>query len=75
MKNLEAVHHDGLVHSYREREVIGRILEQRVSPDVDFVEKDVGQEFRQTEWLSVCDEVDLVPSRGESDTKLRRDCT
>ena len=65
--------HDHLVHSHGEREIVRRILEQRISADVHFVEIDVRQERRQPERLPVSDEMDLVAARGERDAELGGD--
>ena len=64
-------HH--LVHAHREREVVRRILEQRIAADVHFVEVDARQERRKPERLLVRDEVDLVTAPRERDAELRRD--
>ena len=64
-------HH--LVHAHGEREIVRRILEQRIAADVHFVEVDARQERRQPEGLLVGDEVDLVPALRERDAELRRD--
>jgi len=74
MKNLKAVRHYRFVHSHCECKIVRRILEQRVSPDIDFMEVDVRKEFRQPERLPVCNEVDLVTARRESNPKLGGDC-
>ena len=63
--------HD-LVHAHGEREVVRRILEQRIPADVHLVEEDARQEHRQAERLLVGDEMDLVPARGERDAELGR---
>jgi len=44
VKNLETVRENHLMHSDRERKIIGRILEERIPPDVHFVKEYVRQE-------------------------------
>src|SRR6476620_10601717 len=66
---------DDLVHPNRQCEIVRRIFEQRIAPDVNLVKKHVRQKRRQPERLPVGDEVNLVASAGESDTELRRDST
>ena len=61
------------MHAHGEREVVRRILEQRIAADVHFVEVDARQERRQPERLLVGDEVDLVAAPRERDPELGRD--
>ena len=44
MQQVEPVREHDFVHANREREVVRRKLEQRIAPDVDFVEVDPRQE-------------------------------
>jgi len=67
------VHLHDLVHPDGEREVVRRVLEQWVSTDVHFVEVDTREKLREPKRLLVRDEMDLVATRRERDTKLGRD--
>src|SRR5205814_8696814 len=70
---LESVCLNDFVHPHRQRQVIGRELEERIPTYVDFVEKNPRQKRRQSERLPICDEVDFVSSFGEGNTQLCRD--
>jgi hypothetical protein len=67
------MHHHGLVHSHRKREIVRRIFEQWVSTYIHFVEVDVREELRKAKRLPVCNEVDLVTARRESNPELSGD--
>jgi hypothetical protein len=71
VQQLEAVGAHDFVHPYSEGEVIGRELEQRVAPDVYFVEENAGQKGRQPERLPVRYEMDFVPTIRERYSELR----
>jgi hypothetical protein len=73
VQHIQAMRAHHLVHAHREREIVGRVLEQRVPADVDLVEEDARQEVRQPEGLLVRDEVDLVAARRERDPELGGD--
>ena len=73
VQQVEAVLAHHFVHAHGEREVVRRILEERIAADVDLVEVDARQEVRQPEWLLVGDEMDLVPALRERDAELGRD--
>ena len=73
VQQVEPVGQRDLVHPHGEREVVGRILEQRISADVDFVEIDARQKRREAERLLIRDEVNLVATPGERDPELGRD--
>ena len=60
------------MHANRKREIVGRILEQRIPADVYLVEVDARKKRRQPKRLLVGDEMDLVATTGERDAKLRR---
>src|SRR4051812_2353692 len=62
-----------LVHSHRKREIVWRILEERIAADVDFMEVDARRERRQPERHRVADEVDLVAASREGDAELGRE--
>jgi hypothetical protein len=72
VQDLEAVHHDSFVHACSEREIVRRILEQRIAADVYFVEENVREKIRQPERLPVGYEMDLVSARSESNAQLGR---
>ena len=71
VQQIELVRLHDLVHAHGEREIVRRILEERVSTDIHFVEVDPRQERRQAERLLIRDEVDLVPARRERDARAR----
>jgi hypothetical protein len=73
MQQLEAVSSHHFVHPHRERKIVWRKLEERVSADVDLVEENAGKERRQAKWLAIRDEMHFVSAIGEGDTELRRD--
>jgi sensor histidine kinase regulating citrate/malate metabolism len=75
MQEIEAVCLYDLVHSDSKSEVVRRELEKRIPPDVDFMEVDVRKKRRQPERLAICNEVNLVAARSESDAELCRYCT
>ena len=64
-------HH--LVHAHGEREVVRRVLKERVAADVDFVEVDARQEYGQAERQLVRDEMHFVTALGERDAEFGRD--
>ena len=71
MQEIEPVVEHHLVHAHGEREIVRRILEQRVPADVDLVEVDAWQKRRQAERLLVRDEVNLVSAPRQRDAELR----
>jgi hypothetical protein len=73
VQQLQSVRYNYFVHAHREREIVGRILEQRIPPDVHFVEIHVRKERRQPERLAVRDEMDFVAARRERNSELRCD--
>jgi len=60
-------------HARGEGEVVGRVFEERVVGDGDFVKLDVLLAAAEAEGLRVGDEVDLVASGGELDAELGGD--
>jgi hypothetical protein len=72
VQQLEVVALDDFVHAYREREIVGRKLEERIPAYVDFMEKNAWQERRKAERLPVRDEVDFVPALRQRDAELGR---
>ena len=72
VQQIELVREHHLVHPHGQREIVRRIFEERISPDVDLVEVDARQERRQPKWLLVRDEVDLVAAPSERHAELRR---
>src|SRR5205085_1488408 len=61
-----------LVHAHGEGEVVGRKLEKWIAADIDFVEENSRKKRRQSERLTIGDEVDFVSTLGEGDAKLGR---
>ena len=59
--------------AHGQREIVRRVLEQRIPPDIDFMEVDARLEHRQPERLLIRNEVHLVPAGRERDAKLGRD--
>ena len=72
VQKLEAMGLHDLVHTDRERQVVRRELEQRVSADVDLVEENPRQKRRKPKWLAVGYEMDFMPALGESNAELGR---
>ncbi len=73
MQQIEMVREHDLVHPHREREIVRWILEQRIPPDIDFMEVDPWLEGGQPERLLIRDEVHFVPASGERDAQLGGD--
>ena len=72
VEELEAVLARHLGHLHREREVVRRVLEQRVARDVHLVEADVLLEVAEAERQAVGDEVDVVAAARELLAELGR---
>ena len=73
VEEIERVELGDLGHARGEGEVVGRVLEERIVGDGDFVEVDVGFAAGEAEGLRVGDEVDLVAAGGEFDAELGGD--
>ncbi len=73
VEQLQLMREHDLVHPHGEREIVGRVLEERVASDVDFVEVDPRAELPEPERLLVGDEVHLVAARGERDAEFGRE--
>src|SRR5688572_16348358 len=73
VEELETVTEHHFMHAHSERQVVRRILEEWISPDVHLVKEHVRQIRRQPERLTIGYEMDLVPAPRESDAELRRD--
>ena len=75
VQEIELVRQHHFVHADREREIVWRILEQRIAPDVDLVKVDARQKRRETKRLLIRDEVDLMAATRQRHAKLRCDGT
>ena len=73
VKEIERVELGDLGHAGGEREIVGRMFEERIVGDGDFVEVDVGLAAGEAEGLRVGDEVDLVAAGGEFDAEFGGD--
>ena len=73
VEQVERVELGDLGHAGGEREVVGRVLEERVVVDVDFVKVDVGLAAVEAEGRGRGDEMDFVAARGEFDAEFRGD--
>ncbi len=73
VQEVESLREHDVVHAHREREVVGRILEQRVVADAHLVEVHAREEVRQPERVLVRDEVDLMAARRERDPEFGGD--
>ncbi len=73
VKDIQRVELSDLCHTSGEGEIVGRVLEEGISRDGDFVKVDVGFATGESEGLRRGDEVDVVPAGGELDTELRSD--
>ena len=73
VEQVERVELGDLGHARGQRQVVGRMLEQRVVVDIDLVEVDVGFAAVQAERRRRGDEVDFVAARGKLDAELGGD--
>ena len=73
VEEIERVELGDLGHAGGEGEVVGRMLEEGIVRDGDFVEVDVGFAAGEAEGLRVGDEVDLVAAGGEFDAEFGGD--
>ena len=73
VQDLEAVVLHDFDHLGRKREVVGRLLEDRIGRDRDLVEEDVRLEPPQPEREPAGDEVHLEPAAREREAQLGRD--
>ena len=64
MQQIERVELRDLRHARGQRQIVGRVLEERVVVDIDLVEVDVGLASAQAKRQRGGDEVDLVSARG-----------
>jgi hypothetical protein len=62
-------------HARGEGKVVRRILEERVSRNLDLMEMDIGMGLCQADRLGIRDEVNLVITIGEFDAKFGSDHT
>src|SRR5450756_3117314 len=74
VQQLEPVALDDFVHAHRESEIVRRKLEERITADIYFVEKNARQERWKPEWLAIRDEVDFVSALRQRDAELGRYC-
>src|ERR1700723_2931940 len=74
-KQIERIELGDLSHACRQGEIVGRVFEEGVVRDSDFVEVDVGLAAGETEGLGVGDEVDLVAAGCQLDAKFGGDDT
>jgi hypothetical protein len=70
VEQVEVVELGNFGHARGKGEVVGRVLEEWVVGDGDFVETDVGFAAGEAEGRLVGDEVDVVAARGELDAEL-----
>ena len=71
VQQIERVELRDLGHARGQRQVVGRMLEERVVVDIHLVEEDVGFAAAQPERQRRGDEVDLVAARRQLNAKLR----
>ncbi len=62
-----------LGHARREREIVGRMLEQRIVKQLHLMEVDVAFAAGEPERRGRRDEMDIVAARRELDAELGRD--
>ena len=74
MQNIQLMIAHHLMHAYRQCQIVGRILEQRIPADIHFVEPDPWQEIGQAKRLLVGDEMHFVSARRERDAQFRGEC-
>src|SRR5581483_8623839 len=75
VQQVERVELGDFRHARGQRQVIRRIVKQRVVRYLDFVEEDVRHIVIQTERLRIGDEVDFVSALRELNAELGRDNT
>jgi hypothetical protein len=73
MEQVELVELGNLRHAGSQREIVGRMLEQRVVKHLDLVEVNIGLAARKAERCGRGDEVDVVATRCQLDAKLGGD--
>ena len=73
VQQVEIVDFRHLGHPRGQRKIIGRILEQRITRNLDLVIVNVGMRFGEPDRLRVGNEVNLVSSLGQFDSQLGRD--
>ena len=70
VQQVEVVQFGDFGHAGRERQVVGRIVKQRIARHLDFVEMNVGLGFRQPDGLRVRDEVNVVAALRQFQAQL-----
>ncbi len=75
VQQVELVDLGDLGHARRQRQVVRRILEQRITRDLDLVIVNVGLRFGQADGLRIGDEVDLVAALRQLQSELGGDHT
>ena len=75
VQDVELVITHDFMHAHGEGQIVRRILEERIAPDIHLVKPDPWQETRQAERLLIGNEVHFVAARGERNTEFGRDGT
>ena len=70
VQQVEVVILRHLGHARRQRQIVGRVLEQRIARNFDLMEANVGLRRDQTYGLRIGDEMDLMPALRELQPEL-----
>ena len=70
MQQIQIIKLGDLGHPSRQRKIVRRILEERILRDLHFVKVNVRMRFGQPDRLRIRDEVNIVSSIGQLNTKL-----
>src|SRR5262249_23806994 len=71
MQDVQVVNLRYLRHARGQREIVRRILEQRILRYSNFVEKNLGVAGVQSDGLLVSDEMDFMPAGSQLNAQLR----
>src|SRR5215472_13385184 len=71
VQQVERFRFKHLEHFCRQRQRVGRMVEQRIAHDFYFVKMNSFTVGIQPDWGSVTDEMNVVAARGKFDAKLR----
>jgi len=71
MQQIEFIKFRDFRHAGGERQIVGRVIKERVTGDLDLVIVDVRLRLRKPNGLSVGNEMDIVPAMGQLQAQFR----